>query len=41
MKIKCADCNCLPDECKNSQSEKLCPNCTYDECCCWEAINSK
>jgi len=36
--IKCADCGCLPAECKVSKSPKECPNCTWDECCCWQAI---
>ena len=34
--IKCADCGCLPVECKNSKSLKECPNCLREECCCWE-----
>ncbi len=38
--IKCADCGCLPEECKNSSSEKVCPNCSWDECCCWITINN-
>ena len=33
--IKCADCGCLPAECKTSESSKECPNCTSKECCCW------
>ena len=36
--IKCADCGCLPAECKTSKSSKKCPNCTLEECCCWESI---
>jgi len=40
FQIKCADCGCLPEECKNSPSAKECPNCSWDECCCWNAINS-
>jgi len=35
--MKCADCDCLPEECKISTSAKLCPNCTWDECCCWDS----
>ena len=38
FQIKCADCGCLPSECKSSKSAKECPNCSWDECCCWEAI---
>ena len=37
--IKCADCGCLPAECKVSKSPNECTNCTSDECCCWESIN--
>jgi len=36
--IKCADCGCAPQECKESTSPKHCPNCTWDECCCWGVI---
>ncbi len=36
--IKCADCGCLPAECKTSKSPKECPNCSMEECCCWQAI---
>jgi rubrerythrin len=39
--IKCADCGCLPLECKDSKSPKECPNCTWDECCCWDAIKNR
>ena len=38
--IKCADCGCTPEECKQSPSPKDCPNCNWDECCCWEAIKT-
>ncbi len=41
MSIKCADCGCLPVECKQSKSLKECPNCTWDECCCWLSIDKK
>lgn len=40
MEIKCADCGCSPLECKISKSPKDCPNCTWNECCCWKTINS-
>jgi hypothetical protein len=40
FQVKCADCGCLPEECKNSPSAKECPNCSWKECCCWDAINS-
>jgi len=39
FQIKCADCDCTPEECRNGSSAKECPNCTWDECCCWETIN--
>ena len=39
--IKCADCGCTSQECKESKSPKECPNCTGDECCCWIAIHNK
>ena len=39
--IKCADCGCLPAECKESKSASECPNCSLDECCCWETIPKK
>jgi len=39
MQIKCANCDCFPSECKVSNSAKECPNCTWDECCCWETIS--
>jgi len=39
--IKCADCGCLPAECKESKSPKECPNCKLDECCCWAAIQGR
>ena len=41
MKVKCADCGCFPAECKESMSPKECPNCTWEECCCWSAINQQ
>jgi len=41
FQVKCADCGCLPEECKNSSSAKECPNCTSDECCCWATIVNK
>ena len=40
IQIQCADCGCLPAECRESKSPKKCPNCTWDECCCWDAIRS-
>jgi len=41
MQIKCADCSCLPGECKESTSPKGCPNCKLDECCCWATIKNR
>ncbi len=40
FQIKCADCECLPQECKKSNSVKSCPNCTWEECCCYNAIQN-
>ena len=40
FEIKCADCGCLPAECKQSKFAKECPNCTWDECCCWKATHA-
>lgn len=34
MPVKCADCGCLPEECRSTKSPKKCPNCIKDECCC-------
>ena len=39
--IKCADCDCFPAECKESKSAKECPNCTWEECCCWSTIQKR
>jgi len=41
FQVKCADCGCPPEECKNSQSANDCPNCSWDECCCWATIVNK
>jgi len=41
FQVKCADCGCLPEECKHSSSAKVCPNCSHDECCCWATIVNK
>lgn len=38
--MKCADCNCTPNDCKASPTAFRCPNCTLEECCCWSAIQS-
>ena len=38
--IKCHDCGCFPEECEKSRSPKECPNCTCDECCCWQTIHA-
>ena len=35
------DCGCLPVECKESKSPKECPNCTWNECCCWATIRAR
>ena len=31
FQIKCADCDCLPSECKVSKLGKECPNCSAKE----------
>lgn len=36
--MKCADCNCFPEECESSQPSRECPNCILEECCCWNTI---
>ncbi len=41
MQIKCADCGCLPVECKEIKSSKECPNCNSEECCCWATIQNR
>ena len=40
FQVKCADCGCLPAECKESPSLLECPNCTQDRCCCWNDIHN-
>ena len=40
MQVRCANCGCLPAECEGSGSAYECPNCTWDQCCCWSAINN-
>ena len=40
FQIKCADCECLPSECKVSKSANVCPNCTWEECCCYNPIEN-
>jgi len=39
--MKCAICNCTPDECQTSVSPYQCPNCTQTECCCWSSLNPR
>ena len=39
IQIMCAYCGCAPSECMANNSEKECPNCTWNECCCWHTIN--
>ncbi len=39
FQVKCADCGCLPSECKHSESAKKCPNCISEECCCWVQLH--
>ena len=37
--IRCADCGCAPDECREAPSAVDCPACKLDECCCWDAVH--
>ncbi len=37
--LKCADCICDIEECKNSQSPFECHNYILDKCCCWESLH--
>ena len=39
MQIRCADCGCLPEECRLAESLENCPNCRCKECCCWTEIH--
>jgi hypothetical protein len=34
MSIKCAECQCVPEECLNISASQCCPNCTKEICCC-------
>ena len=40
FQVKCADCGCLPEECKNSRSQNKCPICNMEACCCWATIKN-
>jgi hypothetical protein len=40
MMMRCADCNCTPEECEKSLSAKECPNCGLEKCCCWLIIDT-
>jgi hypothetical protein len=37
--MRCADCGCSPDECREAPSALDCPACKLDECCCWNAVH--
>ena len=37
--VRCADCGCSPEECREAPSAEDCPNCKLDECCCWDAVH--
>jgi hypothetical protein len=39
--VKCSDCECYPEECKNSNSPQTCPNCLWNECCCWTFLHER
>jgi hypothetical protein len=34
MSVKCAECQCAPEECINVSSRQRCQNCTKETCCC-------
>jgi hypothetical protein len=34
MTVKCAECQCVPEECLNVSASQHCPNCTKEICCC-------
>ena len=36
MTMRCADCNCTPQECKTAKSGRECAHCTLEVCCCWQ-----
>ena len=39
--ITCTNCGCLPAECEESESPRNCPNCSLEECCCWNEFHSE
>ena len=34
MSIKCAECQCVPEECIKLSNSQRCQNCTKETCCC-------
>lgn len=34
MSVKCAECQCAPQECINVNTNQRCQNCTKETCCC-------
>ena len=34
MSVKCAECQCAPQECMNVNVSQRCQNCTKETCCC-------
>ena len=34
MSIKCAECQCVPEECIKLSNSQRCQNCTKQTCCC-------
>jgi hypothetical protein len=34
MSVKCAECQCVPEECFNISASQRCPNCIKEICCC-------
>ena len=39
MEARCPRCNCLPSECKASETPYDCPNCKWKQCECWAKNN--
>jgi len=33
MSVKCAECQCAPEECINVNIRQHCQNCTKENCC--------
>ncbi len=40
METRCSRCNCVPSECKASETPFDCPKCTWKQCDCWGENNN-